>query len=137
MRQEDTETQGKTSNNTPPITKRTQTQTKILSPMTGALSRETDLAPSTTDLLIRAELPAQTVNQLQQEIPNIQGLLLHVERKGKAKNTIIAVAKNLKALAGRGNLQNPEEIALAIARYKVEFNVRYKSKPWNIIKKPR
>ena len=68
-------------------------------------------------MLIRPELPAQQHQPLTKAIPNIQNLLLHLERRDKAKNTLIAVAKNLKALAKRGNLENPEEIALAIARY--------------------
>jgi hypothetical protein len=62
MNQEDTQTQGKTSNKSSSTVKKTQNKTKILSPKTGALSRPTDLAHSTTGLdnpkVIRAELPA-------------------------------------------------------------------------------
>lgn len=65
---------------------------------------------------IRTELLAQQP-QLQQ-IANIQTLLLHLEAKGKAPSTIRAYEQNLKALSQRANLQNPQEIELAIARYK-------------------
>jgi integrase len=65
-------------------------------------------------LLIRTELPAQYA----QQIPNIAKLLLYLERKGKAKNTIRAYEQNLKALAQRADLQKSSEVELAIARYK-------------------
>ena len=68
------------------------------------------------DSYIRTELPVQTV-QLQQ-IANIQTLLLNLEGKGKAPNTIRAYEQNLKALSQRADLQNPKEVELAIARYK-------------------
>jgi hypothetical protein len=56
-----TGTQGKTSNNTSTTTTNTQNKTRILSPMTGALSGPTalDPAPPTySGKVIRAELPA-------------------------------------------------------------------------------
>ena len=66
---------------------------------------------------IRTELLAHESIQLQ-SITNIQTLLLHLEGKGKSPRTIRAYEQNLKALAQRANLQNPEEVELAIARYK-------------------
>jgi hypothetical protein len=66
---------------------------------------------------IRTELLALESIQLQ-SITNIQTLLLHLEGKGKSPRTIRAYEQNLKALAQRANLQNPEEVELAIARYK-------------------
>jgi hypothetical protein len=44
--------------------------------------------------------------------------LLHLEGKGRSKYTIEAVAKNLKLLAQRADLNNPTEVELAIARYR-------------------
>jgi len=63
---------------------------------------------------IRAELPAQYIQQL----PSIEKLLLHLEGKGRSKNTVEAYKKNLKALAIRADLKDPEAVQLAIARYK-------------------
>jgi hypothetical protein len=45
-------------------------------------------------------------------------LLLALERKGKTENTIIAVRKNLIALGKRADLDKPDDVVLAIARYK-------------------
>jgi hypothetical protein len=44
--------------------------------------------------------------------------LLHLEGKGKSENTLSAVRKNLTILAKKADLDNPQEIELAIARYK-------------------
>ena len=65
---------------------------------------------------IRAELHAQT--ERLKQIPNIQTLLLFLERKGRKPNTLRAYEQNLKALAQRANLNNPTEVELAIAKYK-------------------
>jgi len=66
------------------------------------------------------------------QIPNIQNLLLHLEGKGRSKNTLIAIAKALKALAIRADLNNPQTVELAIARYqkqnKQPASNNYKSK---------
>jgi integrase len=48
----------------------------------------------------------------------VEKLLLHLEGKGKSENTQIATRKNLKLIAQRAILDNPEEVELAIARYK-------------------
>jgi hypothetical protein len=52
-----------------------------------------------------------------EQIPKIQTLLLHLEGKGRSKNTLTAIAKALKALAIRADLDNPQTVELAIARY--------------------
>jgi hypothetical protein len=44
-------------------------------------------------------------------------LVLHLEGKGRSKNTQIAYEKNLYYLAQRADLSNTEEVDLAIARY--------------------
>jgi hypothetical protein len=84
--------------------------------------REKSFRPSTSpfaragtnNFSIRPELPAQPfLNQL----PKIQSLLLHLERKGRSKRTILAYEKKLKALAQRANLDDPPTVELAIARY--------------------
>jgi hypothetical protein len=53
-----------------------------------------------------------------QQIPKIQAVALHLERKGKSTSTIKATTKNLKLLAQRTDLQDTKEVELAIARYK-------------------
>ncbi|HXX87836.1 MAG TPA: hypothetical protein VEH86_05260 [Candidatus Acidoferrum sp.] len=61
MSQEDTQTQGKTTNKSSSTVKKQQNKTKILSPKTGALSVTPAKAPTATALAeqpIRAELPA-------------------------------------------------------------------------------
>jgi len=90
-------------------------------------------APTTPALAkepIRAELLAHP--QYIQQLPNIQNLLLHLERKGRSENTRIAYEKNLKALALRADLNDPQSVELAIARYKKKngrsITNNYKSK---------
>jgi integrase len=51
------------------------------------------------------------------QIPKIQTLALHLERKGKSKNTIKNLIKDLKLLAQRADLDKPQDIEQAIARY--------------------
>jgi len=86
------------------------------------------LQHTTTPKLIRAELPAQYIQQL----PTIQNLLLYLEGKGKAPNTVTAYEKNLKALALRTNLKDTKAVELTIARYKKKngrpITNNYKSK---------
>jgi hypothetical protein len=41
-----------------------------------------------------------------------------LEGKGKSENTQIATEKNLKLISQQANLDNPEEVESAIARYK-------------------
>jgi integrase len=48
----------------------------------------------------------------------VEKLLIYLEGKGKSENTRIATEKNLKLISQRANLDNPEEVELAIARYK-------------------
>ena len=78
---------------------------------------------------IRAELPAQHYIQ---QLPSIQNLLLHLEGKGRAPNTVIAYEKNLKALALRADLKDTKTVELTIARYKKKngrsITNNYKSK---------
>jgi len=62
---------------------------------------------------IRTELPVQAL----QQFPSIQSLLIHLEGKGKAPNTRLAIQKALKALAIRADLQSPKDIEIAISRY--------------------
>lgn len=68
------------------------------------------------DRCIRAELLAQTPTT--QTITNIQRLLIHLEGKGRKPRTIQAYEENLKALTLRADLNNPQEVELAINRYK-------------------
>jgi integrase len=73
-------------------------------------------------LIIRAELPAHATNQNNNldinTLLKVEKLLIHLEGKGKSENTRIATEKNLKLISQRANLDNPEEVELAIARYK-------------------
>jgi integrase len=59
-------------------------------------------------------------------------LLLHLEGKGRSENTRRAYEKNLKALALRADLRNPQEVEIQIARYKKKdgrpITNNYKSK---------
>ena len=80
--------------------------TPAKAPTTPALAKES----------IRAELLAHP--QYIQQLPSIQNLLLHLERKGRSENTRIAYEKNLKALALRADLTDSQSVELAIARYK-------------------
>ncbi len=67
-----------------------------------------------------------------QQLPSIENLLIHLEGKGRAPNTITAYKKNLKALALRADLKNTKEVELTIARYKKKnsrpITNNYKSK---------
>ena len=90
-----------------------------------------EITPTTTDLpqqSIRPELPAHYIQQL----PSIENLLLHLEGKGRSRNTLTAYEKNLKALAKRTDLKNTQAVELAIARYKKKdgrpITNNYKSK---------
>jgi len=78
--------------------------------------------------VIRPELPAQYIQQL----PNIQNFLLHLEGKGRSKNTRTAYEKNLKALALKTDLKDTKAVELIIARYKKKngqpITNNYKSK---------
>jgi integrase len=73
-------------------------------------------------LIIRTELLAHDTNQNNNldinTLLKVEKLLIHLEGKGKSENTRIATEKNLKLISQRANLDNPEEIELAIARYK-------------------
>ena len=62
--------------------------------------------------LIRTELLAQ-------QIPAIQTILLNLERRGRSPRTVRFYMQCLKGLAKRCNLQNPDNTALEIARYKL------------------
>jgi hypothetical protein len=77
-------------------------------------------------LIIRTELPVHDSSKLPlldvNTLLKIEKLLLHLEGKGKSENTQIAARKNLKLLAKRANLNNPQEVELAIARYKCTDN---------------
>jgi hypothetical protein len=94
------ETQGKTEkDNINQDQNQKQDQHQIQWIKTGALSVTPAKAPTTPALAkepIRTELPAQ--HDLQQ-LPTIQNLLLHLERKGRSKRTITAYEKSLKAIA--------------------------------------
>jgi integrase len=65
---------------------------------------------------IRAELLAHP--QYIQQLPRIQGLLLHLEGKGGSPRTTKAYEKNLIALAKRADLNDTKAVELTIARYK-------------------
>jgi len=77
---------------------------------------KTPSTPRITQESIRAELLAQP--QYIQQLPKIQALLLRLEGKGRSPNTLTAYEKNLKALAQRADLNNPQAVELAIGRYK-------------------
>jgi integrase len=91
---------------------------RLLRIKTGALSVNPEII-HTTPLInqdsIRTELPAQ---QYIQQLPKIQALLLYLEGKGRSPNTLRAYEMNLKALAQRADLNNTQQVELAIARYK-------------------
>jgi hypothetical protein len=78
------------------------------------------------DSYIRAELLAHDSNELPtlnvNTLLKIEKLLLYLEGKGKSENTRIATCKNLKLLSRRANIDNPQEVELAIARYKCTDN---------------
>lgn len=65
------------------------------------------------DTVIRAELPAQYIQQL----PNIEKLLSYLQGRGRKPATLEAVQKGLKALAIRADRKNPTTVELAIAKY--------------------
>jgi integrase len=73
-------------------------------------------------LIIRTELLAhdthQNINLNINTLLKVEKLLLYLEGKGKSENTRIATEKNLKLISQRANLDNPQEVELAIARYK-------------------
>ena len=73
-------------------------------------------------MIIRTELLAHVTNQNTNldinTLLKVEKLILHLEGKGKSENTRIATEKNLKLISQRANLDNPEEVELAIARYK-------------------
>jgi len=79
---------------------------------------------------IRAELLAHP--QYIQQLPRIQGLLLHLEGKGRSPRTTKAYEKNLRALAKRADLNDTKAVELTIARYKKKdgrpITNNYKSK---------
>jgi integrase len=50
-------------------------------------------------------------------IPSIQAVLLKLEGKGKAPTSLTLTRKHLKALAIRADLNNPEKVEIAIARF--------------------
>jgi len=63
--------------------------------------------------------PLETLTRsFQEQIPAIQAVLLHLERKGRAPTTTTVYKKCLLELAKRANLQNTQDTELAIARYK-------------------
>lgn len=66
------------------------------------------------DYPVRTELHAHAI----QQFPAIEKLLLHLEGKGKSPRTIEGTKKALTLLAKRADLQNTQEVELAIARYK-------------------
>jgi len=70
-----------------------------------------DATPQTKGQRIRAELPAQT-------IANIQDVLIKLEADDKAQRTINGYRKNLLILAKKTELNDPEATKLAIARWK-------------------
>jgi integrase len=55
---------------------------------------------------------------LTKEIPNLQALELHLLKKGRSPRTIKNRIKELKELAKRADLTHPQEVELAIAKYK-------------------
>jgi len=59
-------------------------------------------------------------------------LLLHLEGKGRSRNTLLAYEKNLRALATKASLSNTQAVELTIARYKKKDGTpitnNYKSK---------
>lgn len=48
----------------------------------------------------------------------MEKLLIHLEGKGRSANTRDGILRHLKQLIKRANLDNPQEVELAIARYK-------------------
>ena len=63
---------------------------------------------------IRAELLAHP--QYIQQLPRIQGLLLHLEGKGRSPRTIKSYEKNQVVLAKRVDLNDTKAVELTIAR---------------------
>jgi hypothetical protein len=59
---------------------------------------------------------------LTKEIPNLQTLELHLQRKGRSPRTIKVYIKELTALAKRADLTNTKDVELAIATYKKKNN---------------
>jgi integrase len=54
-----------------------------------------------------------------EQLPKIQAVIIYLERKGRPETTTKVYEKGLLELAKRANLDNPTEIELAIARYKL------------------
>jgi len=82
------ETQGITTNR---IDTKPKNKKKLLRIKTGALSSTVGKRYSTPPQCIRTELPVH--RELEQQIPTIQSLLLHLEGKRRAENTLIAYEK--------------------------------------------
>jgi hypothetical protein len=65
-------------------------------------------------------IPDQLKPYYVKALPNIEKFLLYCECKGRARNTLIAHQKNLLALAQRANLEDQQNVELAIARFKLK-----------------
>jgi site-specific recombinase XerD len=64
--------------------------------------------------------PGLLTRSFTEQLPAIQAVILHLERKGKAPTTRITYEKALLELAKRANLQNTQDVELAISRYKIQ-----------------
>ena len=72
---------------------------------------------------IRTELPVHNTNQNNSQIINtllkIEKVATYLEGKGKQPNTIDSFRRHINVLAKHANLENPQEVELAIARWKL------------------
>ena len=81
--------------------------------------------PFTVDCPIRTELLAHALVNNQNSTLNINTLLriekvaIYLEGKGKQPNTVDSFRRHIAVLAKHANLENPQEVELAIARLKL------------------
>ena len=65
-------------------------------------------------------IPATCKSQLDiKTLLKIENLLTYLEGKGKSANTLDGVKRHILQIAKRANMENPQEVELVIARYKL------------------
>jgi len=89
---------------------------------TKTTSTPTILGNEVSQAPIRTELLAHKYPQPQRELSietllKIQKVIDYMQRKGRTKNTLQGIEKHLKQVANRANLDNPQEVECAIAKY--------------------